>query len=390
MSSIALKGNLVLSDSVKEKGYLVLAGERIYNIYSSDYPFKKGRPHIIDYGDLYIAPGLVDMHLHGALGKDVMDCQEDSIRTIARHQAMHGVTGFVGSTISASMDSVLEAINVIKKTSAESLPSEILGVHVEGPFLSLQEKGAHPSSYIKGMTKKDYNELNETLSGWRAVFSLAPEVKANMRWIAKLKAQGFVLAIGHSDATYDQAMESFARGVTHATHLYNAMSPFDHREPGVVGAVLDSGRVTAELIVDGIHVHPAALRLAVTCKGMEKICLVTDSMMATGVGNGIYKWGEQEIEVRGNKAQVRRSDVLAGSVLTLNKAVKNMVDWTGVPLNRAINMASLNPARVLGLDSEIGSLRINKLANIVVLDREFNVVETILRGKSVFGGQKIK
>ena len=383
MPIFALKGNLVLSDSILSRGLLVMEGQRITGVYAQEYPFKEERAQVFDYGDMYIAPGLVDLHLHGALGKDVMDGQKESIRTIAEHQANNGVTSFLGSTISAPMDSVLEAIQVIKNTAKESLPSEILGVHVEGPFLSKQEKGAHTATFIRGLTKKDFKKLADSLSGCHPILSLAPEAEKNMRWIARLKDQGFVVAIGHSGATYDQAMESFANGVTHATHLYNAMSGFDHREPGVVGAVLDSDDVTAELIADGIHVHPAALRLAVARKGPEKICLVTDSMMATGVGNGVYKWGEEEIEVHGNRAKIRGSEVLAGSVLTLREAVKNMVDWTDVSLYRAINMASLNPARVLGLDSEIGSLRINKLANIVVLDRDFNVVDTLLRGESV-------
>jgi N-acetylglucosamine-6-phosphate deacetylase len=194
-----------------------------------------------------------------------------------------------------------------------------------------------------------------------------------------------VVAIGHSDATYDQAMESFKKGISHATHLFNAMSGFDHKDPGVVGAILDSVEITAEVIADGVHVHPSALRLAVAQKGPEKICLITDSMKATGVGDGVYRWGEQEIEVLGKRATIRGSEILAGSVLSLNVAVKNMIEWTGVSTNQAINMASLNPANVLGLGDEIGSIQTGKLANLVVLDRDFNVVDTLLRGKSVLG-----
>jgi N-acetylglucosamine-6-phosphate deacetylase len=383
MHKIALKGSLVLQDTIINQGYLVVEGKKISGIFAPADRFQEDGVEFIDYGDAYIAPGFVDLHLHGALGKDVMDSQDKSMRTIAGHQAKNGVTGFLGSTMSAPLDSVLEAIRVIKNAAEDPLPSEILGVHVEGPFVSMQKKGAHSASFIRGMNEKDIKKLADAIAGWNAILSLAPEVEENMRLIEKLKTQGFVVAIGHSDATYERAMESFAKGVSHATHLYNAMSGFDHREPGVVGAVLDSNDVTAELIADGIHVHPAALRLAVAMKGPERICLVTDSMMATGVGDGVYKWGEQEIEVYGNKAVIRGSDVLAGSVLTLNTAIKNMIAWTDVTINQAINMASLNPARVLGLDFVIGSIRIGKLANIVVLDRDFNVVDTLLRGKSV-------
>jgi N-acetylglucosamine-6-phosphate deacetylase len=383
MRKTALKGNLILPDTTTNQGYVVLEGQKISGIFGSESQFQRDEVEVIDYDDAYIAPGFVDLHLHGALGKDVMDGDEESLRTIAEHQAKNGVTGFLGSTMSAPLDTVLEAIRVLKKVAMDPLPSAILGVHVEGPFLSVQEKGAHSVSFIKGMTETECERLLDAADGLPIVLSLAPEVGDNMRWIPGLKARGIVLAIGHSDATYDQALESFSKGISHATHLYNAMSGFDHREPGVVGAVLDSDDITAELIVDGIHVHPAALRLAVARKGPQRICLITDSIMATGVGDGVYSWGEEEVEVKGNIATIRGSQVLAGSVLTLNRAVNNMVDWTGVTINQAIDMASLNPARVLGMQDKIGSIQTGKLANLVVLDKEFRVVDTISRGKSI-------
>jgi len=367
----ALRGNLVLQDIIINQGYVVVEGQKISGIFDPTDRCQEDGVKFIDYGDAYIAPGFIDLHLHGALGKDVMDGQEESMRTIAEHQIQNGVTGFLGSMMSAPLDSILEAIRVIKNAAKHPLPSEILGVHIEGPFVSTKKKGAHSASFIRGMTEKDCERLAEAVERIKSILSLAPEAEENMRWIEKLKAEGFVVAVGHTDATYDQALESFTKGVTHATHLYNAMSGFDHREPGVVGAVLDSDEITAELIADGVHVHPAALRLAVARKGPEKICLVTDSMMATGVGNGVYSWGEEEIEVCGNRAVIQGSDILAGSLLTLNTAIKNMIGWTDVTINQAINMASLNPARVLGLEEKIGSIHVGKLANLVVLDRKF-------------------
>ena len=383
MYKTALKGNLVLQDTIINQGYVVVEGEKISGIFAPTDRLQEDGVKFIDYGDAFIAPGFVDLHLHGALGKDVMDGQEESVRTIAEHQANSGVTGFLGSTMSAPLDSVLEAIRLIKIAAEDPLPSEVMGVHIEGPFLNTKKKGAHTASFIRGMTEKDCERLIDATNGLNAILSLAPEVEDNMRWIPKLKAQGYVVAIGHTDATYGQAMKSFSKGVTHATHLYNAMSGFDHREPGVVGAVLDSENITAEIIADGVHVHPAALRLAVARKGPERICLVTDSMMATGVGDGVYAWGEEELEVQGNRATIRGSGILAGSVLTLNTAIKNIADWTGVTINQAINMASLNPARVLGVEERVGSIQIGKLANLVVLDQNFRVVDTISRGKSV-------
>lgn len=181
-----------------------------------------------------------------------------------------------------------------------------------------------------------------------------------MHFIPQLKENGFVVAIGHTNATYEQALESFKKGITHATHLFNAMSGFSHREPGVVGAFLDSDEVSTELIADGIHLHPVALRLALARKGTENLCLVTDSLKASGVGDGVYRWGNMEIEIEGLRATIKGTDVLAGSVLTLNRAVKNMSGWTGINVSQAINTASLPPARILGLEREIGSIRPSK------------------------------
>jgi N-acetylglucosamine-6-phosphate deacetylase len=385
MSKNVIKGDLVLQNSIINEGYVVVEGEKISGIYNSGDPFPEDVFTFFDYTDRYIAPGLIDLHLHGALGKDVMDNRIESVRTIAEHQAENGVTGFLGSTMSAPLNAVLEAIETIKMAAGDPLPSEVLGVHVEGPYLNTQKKGAHSASFIKGLTEKDGERLMDALDGMSAIISLAPEAGHNMGWITKLNERGFVVAIGHSDATYDQAMESFEKGIRHATHLFNAMSGFDHKDPGVVGAILDSEEVTAEIIADGVHVHPSALRLAVARKGPEKICLITDSMKATGVGDGVYRWGGEEIEVLGKRATIRGSEILAGSVLSLNAAVKNMIEWTGVSTNQAINMASLNSANVLGLGDEIGSIQTGKLANLVVLDKDFNVVDTLLRGKSVLG-----
>jgi N-acetylglucosamine-6-phosphate deacetylase len=384
MGKILLRGQVVLPDRMLSPGFVSVEGEKIVGVSQQASEMTNENQMPLDFGDAYIAPGFVDMHLHGALGKDVMDCEEESLRSIAVHQSRSGVTGFLGSTMSASMDSVLEAVGAIKKAVQQRFPSEILGVHIEGPFLSKEKKGAQDQRYIRELTENDLQRLIRAAHGVKVVISLAPEIGNNMAYISRLKKNGFIVAIGHSDATYEEAMESFQKGISHTTHLFNAMRKFDHREPGVVGAVLDTDRVTAELIADGIHVHPASLRLALACKGPEDICLVTDSLKASGVGDGVFEWGGREIEVKGPKATMKDSGVLAGSVLTLNKAVKNMIDWTRVSVNEAVNMASLNPARVLGLDEEIGSIAVGKQANLALLDRDFNVLGTVLHGAFVF------
>lgn len=384
MQKTALKGNIILEDKVLSGGVVLVEGDKISAVHPRESPLKEKDVSLIDYKDNFISPGLVDLHLHGALGKDVMDGEVNSLELIASHQARHGVTGFLGTIMSASLDSMLKAVGAVKKATKLQLPSEILGVHIEGVYSSLRRKGAQDPDFIREMNQEEIQLLIQAFSGLKTIISMAPEVKSNRSFIKPLTEKGAVVSIGHSDATYEEALESFEEGISHATHLFNAMSGYHHREPGVIGAVLDSSRITAEVIADGLHIFPSALRLALAAKGYDKICLITDSIKAVGLGDGIYQMGNLEVVLKGSEARLRKSGTLAGSVLTLNKAVKNAFQWTGMALNQAVNLASLNPSRVIGLEHEMGSIQEGKCANLVVFDKEFNVLETYLRGRSVF------
>jgi N-acetylglucosamine-6-phosphate deacetylase len=383
MKKAAFKGNVVLPDKILSGGTVLVEEEKITGIHPHGYKLIDKVVTFQDHSDNYICPGLIDLHFHGALGKDVMDCNVESLKQIAFHQANCGVTGFLGTTVSSSHEQILKAIESIRKATKLPLPSEILGVHIEGPFLSHEKRGAHDSTYVRETTQEEVHHLLEAASGLRTILSMAPEVGRNMSFIKMLKNKGVIISIGHSNASYQQALDSFKEGISHATHLLNAMRELHPRDPGVVGAVFDSPEVTAEIIADGVHIHPSLLRLAVSRKGADKICLITDSLKAAGVGDGIYTMGNFELLVKGNEARIKDTGVLAGSVLTLNKAVKNILEWTGVEIHQAVNMASLNPARVLGLDNKIGSIQIGNYANLSVFDKEFNVVDTIWHGRSV-------
>lgn len=383
MKKIALKGNIVLHDKILAGGVVVIEGERIEGVYDESGILSFGNVDFIDYRDHLISPGLIDIHLHGAQGKEVMDGEVESLQIIASHQARCGVTGFLAGTVASSLSSTLKVIDAVKRARKIPCDAEILGVHLEGPFLNLKRKGAQDPEFIKEISEDDFRLLSEASEGLPALLTLAPEVANNLSFVRRFKERGFVVAMGHSDATYEQALESFREGITHAAHLFNAWREFHPREPGNVGAVLDSDWITAEVIADGIHLHPAILRFVIAKKGPEKVCLITDSMKATGLGDGLYVSGNLKIVLKGNEARLEESGVLAGSVLTLNQAVKNIIAWTGLPVFKVINMASLNPARVMGFDGEMGSLEKGKRANIVVFDREFRVLETYLRGARV-------
>jgi len=381
MQPTAFIGNIVLRDRVLEGGAAIVQQERITGVFPKDQlpPFNGMLRR--DYGARFITPGLIDLHLHGAMGRDVMDGTAGSLEEIASHQARCGVTGFVPTTLAAPLTAILNAVEGIKTAARGRTGAEILGVYLEAPFLSVKKKGAQNPEFIRPIQPADIRLLAESVQSLRAIVTVAPEVGANMSYIPSFKEKGWVVSIGHSEATYEQAMTSFEKGITQATHLYNAMSGFLPREPGVIGAVLDSPGVTAEIIADGIHVHPAAVRLAVRQKGADRVCLITDSVNASGLGDGDFRVGGLDVVVKDREARLKDSGALAGSVLTMNRAVGNIIRWTGLPVSSAVCMASLTPARVLGLDDEMGSIEAGKLANLAVFDQDFNVVATFLRGR---------
>jgi len=387
MPRVALRGNIILPDEVWNGGVVVLEGGKIADVLPGAHSRLANGMGIFDYAAHYISPGLIDIHLHGALGKDVMDGRTQSLEAIASHQARCGITGFVPTTLAASLPSILAAIESVKTAQKLRPPSEILGIHLEGPFLNIKKRGAQNPAFISDANASEIDSIIKAARGLRVILTLAPEARNNASFIPALKKKGIVVSIGHTEATYEQAIQSFDQGITHATHLFNAMSGFQPREPGAVGAILDSDKVTAELIADGIHVHPASLRMAIRQKGADKICLVTDSMNAAGLGDGDFKVGGLDVVVQDGQARLKDSGALAGSVLTLNRALKNILQWTGVSVSQAVKMASSSPARVLGLDHEVGSIQTGKYANLAIFDEDFNVIDAIMRGRSILRGK---
>ncbi|MGB9893585.1 MAG: N-acetylglucosamine-6-phosphate deacetylase [Candidatus Saccharicenans sp.] len=384
MKATAIKGNLVLPERIVKNGLLVIKDGLIEEIKEAAADLNLLSEEIHDYSGYYVSPGLVDVHLHGALGKEVMDGEIESLRKISEHQAACGVTAFFPTTLTAPLEVILKAIEAVKEAISSDLPSEIAGIHLEGPYVSLKRKGAQDPKYIREIRDSDLRQLQMALAGIKTLITLAPEVGQNLSFIQKMVEMGWVVSIGHTDATYEEALKAISAGANHATHLFNAWREFHHREPGGIGAMLDEDRVFVELISDGIHVHPSFIRLAIFRKGPKRVCLITDSLMAAGLPDGIYNWGEMQIVLKGNEVRLKDSGVLAGSVLHLNQGLKNVQQWTGLPLPEVIRMASLTPAESVGLDHLMGSLERGKLANLAVFDSDFGTVATYLRGKKVY------
>ena len=368
-------GTIILKDRTLD-GHALLYSDVIEGIVpASQIP---SDAEIIDAKGGYIAPGLIDLHIHGYLGKDVCDGREEDIRTISRGLLQNGVTGYLPTTMTVDMAVIKKALEVCRSLKEESKSwegSEILGVHAEGPFISESKKGAQNAKYICKIDTDFVKEYADIIK----VITLAPETDdndfASIREICR--DTDVVVSMGHTSADYDTAMAGVNAGVKHVTHLFNAMTPLAHRAPGVVSAALNSD-VSVELIVDTFHVDKCFYDMIWKLKG-RKLCFITDCLAAGGLPYGEYTLGCIKIIYRDIVCRLEDGTV-AGSVLHLNHGVRNVYTNSNIPLHECFNCASLNPATVLGLADRKGSLEIGKDADIIITDREFEVKNTIIRG----------
>ncbi|HLJ14710.1 MAG TPA: N-acetylglucosamine-6-phosphate deacetylase [Bryobacteraceae bacterium] len=332
-----------------------------------------------------IVPGFVDVHIHGAGGHDVMEGTREALEIITATVAAHGTTSLVATTVTASeketRDSTAGIAHFILNTSqypARELSAEILGIHFEGPFISAARRGVHPAKWILPASPESLEQFLGEARGTAQILTLAPELPGALDLIAAAREAGLVISLGHTDATYTQAMAAIEAGASHAAHVYNAMRPFSHRETGVLGAVLTSPKVSCELIADGVHVDEAAMRMLLQLKTPERVILVSDGISATGMPDGKYQLGMFEVQVSGGVAR-NKEGKLAGSTLTLDRALRNMVAL-GVPLSAALQMVTANPARQIGLQVRKGVLAPGADADLVLLNEKLDVAGVMTRG----------
>jgi N-acetylglucosamine-6-phosphate deacetylase len=328
-------------------------------------------------------PGFLDVHIHGAGGHDVMEGNATALQAITRKVSEYGTTSLVATTVTASTDETLRAVEGIAGYIAHQheteLPrAEVLGIHFEGPFISKQRRGVHPAEWIQLPSAETLSRFLKAAAGNARILTIAPEVLGAAPCIDAAREAGLVVSMGHTDATYEQARAAMARGARSATHVYNAMRPFTHRDPGVIGAVLTSPDVNAELIADGVHVEEAAMKLLLMAKGAAHVTLVSDGLSATGMPDGKYMLGSLEVIVSGGICR-NAEGTLAGSTLTLDRALRNIVAL-GAPLPDAVRMLTLNPATLLGIEFKKGSLRAGADADILLLDEGLHITSVWARG----------
>ncbi len=366
--------------------WLVVEDGKIVEV-SSRLGKDAGSATLVDYGDAVLAPGFFDIHIHGGAGLDVMRASSAELPRLGKFLTTHGVTGYFPTTVAAPLDvtcaaleRLADAIETAQNDDGDgSLQARPIGIHLEGPFLSHKRRGVHPPEYLVEPTIPIFERLWQAARGHVRMMTIAPETPGAMEVIAEAARRNVCVSIGHSDAELPIAQAAVKAGARHATHTFNAMRPLDHRDPGIIGEVLTDDQLSADIIVDGIHVAPSVVQLFLQAKGIERAVLITDAISATGMPDGRYQLGPIQVDVKDGKCTSGGS--LAGSVLTMDRAVRNVTQFSRWSLKDAVRAATLNPARAVGLAGPYGLLAAGANADFLVLSPVGEVLKTVVRGR---------
>jgi N-acetylglucosamine-6-phosphate deacetylase len=340
-----------------------------------------------DFAGAILAPGFIDIHMHGGAGLDVMRASPAELPQLNKFLTTHGVTGYFPTTVAAPLDQTCAALERLAdgieaaatSSNGDGVQARPLGIHLEGPFLSHKRRGVHPPEYLVEPTLEIFERLWQAARGQVRMMTIAPELPGAIEVIAEAARRKVCVSLGHSDAELEAARAAVRAGARHATHTFNAMRPLDHRDPGILAEVLVDGRLTADIIADGIHVAPEVVQLFLKAKGLDGSILITDATAAAGMPDGTYQLGPIEVEVKDGKCTV--DGKLAGSVLTMDRAVRNITEFADWSLRDAVRAATLNPARAAGL-AQSGVLAPGAEADLVVLSPSGEVRQTLVRGRA--------
>ncbi len=374
-------------------GVILIEGHRILRVGPKEKIKIPASASVIDFRDRLIVPGFVDLHIHGSGGRDLMEGTADAVSAVGNFLARHGTTSFLATTVTAPVEQTVSAIEGLAKIitaaagsqpGSDKLPSaQPLGIYLEGPFINPKRRGAQPAAHIRKPSIVLAKRLLDAGAGTVKAVALAPELRGALEVLKFFRDRGVRVGIGHSDATFDEARRAIDAGSTHAVHCYNAMRPFAHRDPGIVGAALTDPRLSVELIVDGVHVDPVAVRLLASAKGLDRVILITDAVSAAGMPDGEYRLGDFSVLVTGGICRTADGN-LAGSTLTLDAALRNLAVFGGsMNFRSCLPCATLNPARLLGVEKQKGVIAPGADADLAVLDKKFFVTQTYVRGRAV-------
>ena len=383
MKTVITAARLLTPTEIVDQPVLVIEDERILALGPREHLAIPADARHHDFPGKILAPGFIDIHIHGGSGHDVMELDGASLAAIERGMFKHGVTSYLPTTVTAPMPDTLRSLEhlgkAIRKDHHPTGRSRPLGIHLEGPFISHAKRGVHPPENLLSPSPELLRQFHEASGETIRMLTIAPELDGALPTIAEAVVLGIQSSLGHSNATFAQANAGIEAGARHATHTFNAMRPLDHREPAILGAVLSDDRVTADIIADGLHVAPSVIKLFLRAKGTDRAVLITDAISATGMPNGKYKLGGFEVEVSGGRCDL--DGKLAGSVLTLDRAVRNTMNFVPLTLEDAIRLVTLNPAGLLGMNETYGTLARGGAADIVVLTPSGEVVATMAGGQ---------
>ncbi|MDR4227914.1 N-acetylglucosamine-6-phosphate deacetylase [Bacillus mojavensis] len=385
--SLLLSGiSIVTENEVIKNGYVGVKDGKISAV-SAERPIEQYAKEIQGPRDAVLLPGMIDIHIHGGYGADTMDASFSALDTMSSRLPEEGTTSFLATTITQEHGQISQAlVNARDWKSAEdssSLGAELIGIHLEGPFVSPKRAGAQPKEWIRPSDLALFKKWQQEAGGLIKIVTLAPEEDQHFELIRYLKDESIIASMGHTDADSALLLEAFEAGASHMTHLYNAMSPFHHREPGVIGTALAHEGYVTELIADGIHSHPLAAKLAFLAKGSSGLILITDSMRAKGLKDGVYEFGGQSVTVKG-KTALLPDGTLAGSILKMNEGAQHMRAFTNCSWTDIANITSANAAKQLGIFDRKGSITEGKDADLVIVSNECEVLLTICRGNIAF------
>ncbi|HEY5174355.1 MAG TPA: N-acetylglucosamine-6-phosphate deacetylase [Terriglobales bacterium] len=386
MSTVLLARQLLTPLERIEDAALVLDSGIIAAVGKRDAVSIPSQARVVDFGESILTPGLIDIHIHGGAGHDVMEGSEESLTAIERLMVRHGVTSYCPTMVTAPLDRTLKSLEDLARAAERAnrdvgrdpTRAQPLGIHLEGPFLSHARRGVHSGIHLQPVSGEAFNQMWDAAAGRIRVLTIAPELEGALALIVDASRRGVCVSIGHSNATLEQGIAGIEAGARHTTHTFNAMRRLNHRDPGLLGAILTDRKMTADIIADGIHVDPIVVDLFVRCKGVDGAVLITDGISATGMPDGTYRLGSFEVEVRDNRCESHGK--LAGSVLTLDRAVRNVMSFAKLSFQDSIRMATLNPARVLGIEHRKGVLQPGADADIAVFSPAGEVLHTVVGG----------
>ncbi|WP_223591760.1 N-acetylglucosamine-6-phosphate deacetylase [Neobacillus bataviensis] len=381
MSSIIIRNVRLIGEEGLKPGCILIRNGKIESVHFEIDTSVIAADSELDGNGHLLIPGMIDVHIHGAEGFDMMDGTIESVEAVSRSCARTGCTSFLATSVSSSLDDLIDMISNVKEIAGKEPGAQIAGIHIEGPYLNVKRKGMQNERYLRHPHIGEMQTILQAAGPLLKMVTLAPELPGGLEMIRFLTLQGIIAAIAHSDATYDEAKQAFENGASHVTHCFNGMRPIHHRDPGLVMAAFEESSVSVQAIVDDVHLHPAIVRLIYREKGPDKMVLITDALQAMGMGDGTYLFGGHEVKVKEGVAKLK-DGTLASSTVTMNEALAKTVQ-AGIPLRDAVRMATQTPADVLGLVHK-GRIEPGADADLVLMNDMFEVLWTIVNGKMVY------